>query len=100
LESFAEINSADKMFVLGDMLELGENSTNYHIEIIQLSKQLKLQGMFVGSIYSALAKENDILAFNSTDKAKEFFSTALPKDNLILLKGSRGIGLEKLIDIL
>ncbi|RYM32858.1 UDP-N-acetylmuramoyl-tripeptide--D-alanyl-D-alanine ligase [Brumimicrobium glaciale] len=100
LENFAEISSENKMFVLGDMLELGENTNQYHLEAIQLSKGLKLQGMFVGSIFSGLAKENDILAFESTTKAMEFLSTALPKDNLILLKGSRGIGLEKLIEIL
>ena len=100
LENFAEISSENKMFVLGDMLELGENTNKYHLEIIQLSKDLKLQGMFVGSIFSGLANENDILAFESTTKAMEFLSTALPKDNLILLKGSRGIGLEKLIEIL
>ena len=100
LENFAEISSENKMFVLGDMLELGENTNKYHLEIIQLSKDLKLQGMFVGSIYNHLAKETDILTFDSTEKAKEFLSTALPKDNLILLKGSRGIGLEKLMEIL
>ena len=100
LENFAEISSDNKMFVLGDMLELGENTNKYHLEIIQLSKDLKLQGMFVGDIYNNLAKNTDILAFGSTEKAKDFFSAALPKNNLILLKGSRGIGLEKLMEIL
>ncbi|PWH86005.1 UDP-N-acetylmuramoyl-tripeptide--D-alanyl-D-alanine ligase [Brumimicrobium oceani] len=100
LENFAEISSENKLFVLGDMLELGENTNQYHQEVIQLAKSLNLQGVFVGNIYSSLAKVNDILAFDSTETAKDFFATALPKDNLILLKGSRGIGLEKLIEIL
>ena len=100
LDNFAEIDSNDKLFVLGDMLELGENTKNYHQEIIDLTKKLKLQGVFVGEIFSSLAKENEILSFVSTEQAKDFFSTALPKNNLILLKGSRGIGLEKLIEIL
>lgn len=100
LENFAEINSDNKLFVLGDMLELGENTKKYHQEIIQLTNELKLQGMFVGSIFKSLAAENDILAFETTQIAKDFLSTALPKNNLILLKGSRGIGLEKLIEIL
>ncbi len=100
LENFAEIDSDNKMFVLGDMLELGENTKTYHTEVIQMSKDLNLQGMFVGSIFYSLAEEHNILAFETTEIAKEFFSTALPKDNLILLKGSRGIGLERLIEIL
>ncbi|WP_107040352.1 UDP-N-acetylmuramoyl-tripeptide--D-alanyl-D-alanine ligase [Brumimicrobium mesophilum] len=105
LENFAEIKStaigsSNKLFVLGDMLELGENTKIYHQEIIQLTKDLELQGMFVGSIFKSLSEENDILAFDSTAAAKDFLSIGLPKDNLILLKGSRGIGLEKLIEIL
>lgn len=100
LESFSEIESNDKLFVLGDMLELGENTKNYHQEIIDLTKELELQGVFVGKIYSSIAEKNKVLSFNTTSKAKDFFSTALPKNNLILLKGSRGIGLEKLIEIL
>ncbi|HLV42030.1 MAG TPA: UDP-N-acetylmuramoyl-tripeptide--D-alanyl-D-alanine ligase [Brumimicrobium sp.] len=99
LDNFADIVSGDKLFVLGDMLELGENSENYHQEIIDLTKQLNLQGAFVGKIFSRLAKKNDILSFDSADQAKDFFSTAMPKNNLILLKGSRGIGLEKIIEI-
>ncbi|WP_417266564.1 UDP-N-acetylmuramoyl-tripeptide--D-alanyl-D-alanine ligase [Brumimicrobium sp.] len=100
LENFSEIESNDKLFVLGDMLELGKNSKQYHQEIIDLSKKLNLQGVFVGKIFSSLAEENEILSFETTEQAKDFFSTALPKNNLILLKGSRGIGLEKLVEIL
>lgn len=100
LENFAEIKSNNKLFILGDMLELGKDAKSYHQEIIQLSKDLNLQGVFVGDIYSSLKIENDILSFNSIEKVKQFFSTAAPKDNLILLKGSRDIGLERLIEVL
>ncbi|PKR80669.1 UDP-N-acetylmuramoyl-tripeptide--D-alanyl-D-alanine ligase [Brumimicrobium salinarum] len=100
LENFAEITSENKLFVIGDMLELGENTLKYHQEVIDLCKTLNLQGMFVGEIFSQLKDKNEILAFKNTEKAKEFFETASPKDNLILLKGSRGIGLEKLVKTL
>lgn len=100
LENFSEIQAENKLFIIGDMLELGENTLTYHQEIISMTKELKLQGVFVGSIFMQLAKKNNVVAFPSTDKAKDFFSTASPKNNLILLKGSRGIGLEKLVDVL
>jgi UDP-N-acetylmuramoyl-tripeptide--D-alanyl-D-alanine ligase len=91
----------EKFFILGDMLELGKESTRFHQEIIALTKELNLQGIFVGSIYSEIAKSDDaIMAFQSTDAAKEFLETASPKNNLILLKGSRSIKLEVLKDIL
>lgn len=101
LESFSMMRGDEKFFVLGDMLELGKESTRFHNEIIALTKKLNLQGIFVGSIYSEIAKSDEqIMAFQSTDKAQEFLETASPKNNLILLKGSRSIKLEVLKDIL
>lgn len=101
IESFSMMRSDEKFFVLGDMLELGKESTRFHQEIIALTKELNLQGIFVGSIYSEIAKSDDsIMAFESTYTAKEFLGTASPKNNLILLKGSRSIKLEVLKDIL
>ncbi len=100
LHNFSNIQSENKLFVLGDMLELGKNTKVYHQEIIQLSKALKLQGVFVGNIFSSLQKKNDILSFATVEEVKRFFESAQPKNNLILLKGSRGIGLEQLIEVL
>jgi UDP-N-acetylmuramoyl-tripeptide--D-alanyl-D-alanine ligase len=100
LESFQLMPNKDKFFILGDMLELGENSIDFHKEIIQITKENNLQGIFVGSIYQKIAKEDTtIMAFHSTEDAKEFLITAHPSNNLILLKGSRSIGLEKLKDL-
>ncbi|MFA5575457.1 MAG: UDP-N-acetylmuramoyl-tripeptide--D-alanyl-D-alanine ligase [Brumimicrobium sp.] len=100
LDSFNEMEGENKFFILGDMLELGENTSTYHQEIIDLTKNMELQGIFIGEIFAGLADKNDILSFKNTQEAKDFLQTASPKGNLILLKGSRGIGLEKLMDIL
>lgn len=101
LESFNMMRSEEKFFILGDMLELGKDSTRFHEEIISLTKELKLQGIFVGSIYSEIAQSDDtIMAFESTETTREFLETASPKSNLILLKGSRSIKLEVLKEVL
>lgn len=102
VDNFANIETdKNKLFVLGDMLELGSEEKQYHREVIQQCSKLGLQGVFVGKIFKSIESEYpDILAFESTEDAKNFFKTASPKDNLILLKGSRGIGLEKLVEVL
>lgn len=101
LESFSMMRSDEKFFILGDMLELGKDTTRFHKEIIAITKKYKLQGIFVGSIYTDIAKTDDeIMAFHSTQTAKDFLDTASPKNNLILLKGSRSIGLEILKEVL
>tara|TARA_B100000508_G_scaffold141093_1_gene146504 strand:+ start:2206 stop:3495 length:1290 start_codon:yes stop_codon:yes gene_type:complete len=100
LESFNAMPYEEKFFVLGDMKELGTDSLRFHQEIIDLTQKLHLQGIFVGSEYATIAQNNDqIMAFESTEEAKIFLETAKPNKNLILLKGSRSIGLERLKDI-
>lgn len=100
IESFAMMSHDDKFFILGDMLELGNETIPAHQAVIEQTKRSDLKGIFVGSIYAELAKEDEtIMAFATKEAAKDFLSIAQPKGNLILLKGSRGIGLETLVDI-
>lgn len=100
LESFAAVSHKNKFFVLGDMLELGEVSKEEHRGILELVKSLGLQGIFIGSFYAELKNEyGQFMFFEKRDEAAQFLGTATPKNNLILLKGSRGIGLEKLMEI-
>lgn len=101
IESFSEMPYAEKFYILGDMKELGAKEREFHQEVIDQTQVLGLQGIFVGSIYSEMAQENEkIMAFPDIDSAASFLRTAQPKDNLILLKGSRSIGLEKLVKVL
>jgi UDP-N-acetylmuramoyl-tripeptide--D-alanyl-D-alanine ligase len=98
LESFALMNHPEKLFVLGDMLELGLESNELHKEVIDLSVSLGLQGLFVGPIYHEIGlTDNRIKAFKTKEEAEAFLRIAQPRKNLILLKGSRGIGLETLV---
>ena len=100
LESFNAMPSEDKFFVLGDMKELGKDSLEYHREIVSLTKSFDLQGVFVGEEFMKIAKEDEsIMAFKDTDEARNFLLTAQPLNNLILLKGSRSIGLERIKDV-
>ncbi len=95
IESFAMIKHPNKVFVLGDMLELGLDSEQEHKNIIKLVEKLELKGCVIGPIFSKINK-NQLQHFNSTNEGVEYFTKNKLKDALILLKGSRGIGLEKL----
>ncbi len=99
LESFAMNDHPNKVFILGDMLELGKESKSEHEKILQLAKELNLVGFSVGSIYQELKSNQLIKQFKSTEDAKTYFSSNGLEGKLILLKGSRSIGLEKLEDL-
>lgn len=96
LESFALINHPNKYFIIGDMLELGEESIKEHQAISDLVHQLKLNGSSVGPIFNSLNQHSFEKQFNSKSDAIAYFESMNFSDKLILLKGSRGIGLESL----
>jgi len=94
LNSFANQQYKNKLCILGDMLELGGESNKEHLDIIKLTNQLELDCIFVGEIFHFLTK-------NSFKNNRELVKH-IQKNNIynktILLKGSRGIGLEQLIE--
>lgn len=93
LSSFSNQEYKNKLCILGDMLELGEESNKEHLDIIKLINQLELECMFVGKIFHSLTK--------NSFKNKQGLVKHIQENNIhkktILLKGSRGIGLEQLV---
>lgn len=100
LESFAMIEHPDKYFIIGDMLELGEESYFEHRTIIDLIEELKLKGVTVGNEFSYFQSDNVVQDFGSTKEFIEVLKNNPVENKLILLKGSRGIGLEVLEEYL
>jgi len=96
LHSFAKQNYQNKLCILGDMLELGETSLEEHQAIINLAEELKLECILIGKEFSKV----NTTSYNSTDGFAEFLNKNPIKNKTILLKGSRGIALEKLVDLL
>jgi UDP-N-acetylmuramoyl-tripeptide--D-alanyl-D-alanine ligase len=92
--------------VLGDMLELGKNTLDVHREIIEytVNKLPSFQIIGVGPIMSEVIKHlkfifqnsSNLHSFLNSDEAAFFFKSELQTNDLIYLKGSRGIALEKI----
>ncbi len=97
IESFAAIEHAKKLMILGDMKELGTETEIEHKNILTLSQEKNLEFWTVGSCFGEVNHSNH---FNSTQDVQEFLKQSPQKDALILLKGSRSIGLEKLEEYL
>jgi UDP-N-acetylmuramoyl-tripeptide--D-alanyl-D-alanine ligase len=93
LESFVSNNHANKWVILGDMLELGEESIPEHKKIIRFCNDNNLNYYTVGKIF----KELNAKGFSDITDLEEFLISNPLSNQLILLKGSRGISLEKII---
>jgi len=99
IQNFGIMEVDTKMLILGDMLELGEQSGTEHQSIVDLLESYNLNNVFlVGDLFSAT--KNNFTCFISVDDLIEFIKNQDIKNNYILIKGSRGIKLEKVIPIL
>ena len=96
IESFSMINNEDKILIIGDMLELGVDSNEEHFQIAELVKQLGLKGYSVGPLFKAIKSDAFINQFEHKNDALIYLKGHPITNKLILLKGSRGIGLETL----
>lgn len=98
IQNFAAMPAQNKMLVLGDMLELGEESLEEHKALIQLLKEKNLHDyVLVGPLFTALQKDKSFL---NAKQALEFLQANPAKNKTILIKGSRGIALEEVVKAL
>jgi UDP-N-acetylmuramoyl-tripeptide--D-alanyl-D-alanine ligase len=99
LESFIGIQAERKMVILGDMLELGEKSEEEHLRLIDTLKSCKIEKVFlVGTVFQKVFSKSGFKSFSDVNKLMNFLKSEPVKGNTILIKGSRGIGLEKIYD--
>ena len=97
IESFSKI-LGPKVVVLGDMLELGEYAPSEHQKIIDLVNDKDfIDVIFIGHQFCSAGMRKRGNYFENTDLARLYFHTKNYKNITILLKGSRGISVEKIL---
>jgi len=94
-----EVN-ANKILVLGDMFELGKYSGKEHQNIVDLidSKNFEKVYLLGNNFFKCNTKQLNIKKFKSLDKLSKSINLNKLNSMNILIKGSRGIGLEKLLN--
>ena len=102
IKNFLQLNKENKVAILGDMFELGDESLSEHKSIIALlEKESDVKTYFVGSHFYANKMESDFIFFFETFEA---FSEVIEKEDfqnkMILIKGSRGMALERTLELL
>lgn len=102
IENFLNLDGKSKMMILGDMFELGTESLQEHKNIISLVKDKPdVEVLFVGNdFYSNRTPKEHFTFFESFEKLEEYILTKKPVNKDILIKGSRGMALERTLDLL
>jgi UDP-N-acetylmuramoyl-tripeptide--D-alanyl-D-alanine ligase len=91
---------ANKQFIIGDMRELGQEATAEHKRILVLAAELGLKGLLVGPLFQTVSDSGTFLSFATTEDAAAYLRHHPVSDNLVLVKGSRGMKLEQLVPFL
>lgn len=101
LTNISSLEANNKVAIIGDMFELGDEAREQHQKIASLAENSKLNTViFIGKYFYSLKDEFKGLFFNTPKEAEEWIKSNPVKDSLILLKGSRGMALEQLLPTL
>lgn len=97
LKSFSRIESKNKVVVLGDMFELGEESFNEHKNMHDLALSLNFsEVILIGNQYAKIVSKLPI--YKTIEEFVEVLKQKPIHNKTILIKGSRGMKMERLLE--
>jgi UDP-N-acetylmuramoyl-tripeptide--D-alanyl-D-alanine ligase len=101
LESFSRITAEKKLCILGDMLELGDKSEEEHIKIHKVLTDHNLLNVYlIGPVFCKVSAGFRFKTFRDVNRLREFLKSKPVRGYHILIKGSRGMALEQIYDML
>ena len=107
LENFSNVSAECKVAMLGDMLELGEDSLAEHVAVVRSVAARGLAATyFVGKEFAAASAEVaaeelvGMLFFATSDELAQHLTENPLEGATVLIKGSRGTRMEKVIPVL
>ena len=102
IENFLQLENTNKILVLGDMFELGTDSKKEHQHIVNmLLNSNSISCYFIGKAFHENKIEKNNFSFHETfDGFSNDFSKIQLNDASILIKGSRGMALERTLELI
>lgn len=102
LDNFSLVEAARKVALLGDMRELGPDSVREHMDILRKAESLSLDliclvGEEFGKAVANLGRRTNVQLFNTSADLADWLREHPVSGATILVKGSRGIQMEKVL---
>ena len=99
LSSFNDMKEGKKIVFIGDMFELGENSHQMHQEIVYTVEKMNFDQTFIiGELFNKTKHSSKIKSFKNLNDLKGNMDEI--SNSAILIKGSRGMKLENILDFI
>lgn len=100
LENLEAIPAKNKIAILGDMFEVGNTSAEEHQIIIDLLEKLEFSNMMVCGKNFYQTSTQEVLKFENFEDLKNYIQENNFENATILIKGSRGMALERILEAL
>jgi len=99
IENLDTQSSKQKTIILGDMFEVGPTSDEEHQQIVELLENLDFHLAIVCGENFYKTHTDKVISFKEFSEMKLYVSKQSLKNNTILIKGSRGMQLERLLEL-
>jgi len=102
IENFLQLENPNKIMILGDMFELGEESQQEHQAIVTLLSNVEnVKCYFVGkAFYDDRIDRNNFWFYETFESFSDYLKETKIENSTVLIKGSRGMALERTLDFL
>ena len=99
LENFTSMDGKNKTVFIGDMFELGETAAKEHQDIADLAAASKFDAVYlIGENF--FLTQGPLQKYRTFDDLSKHLKNNAPKGSTILIKGSRGMALERILEII
>lgn len=105
IENLGKIEAKRKVLVLGDMFEMGQESAAEHEAIIKKAMETPVdERIFIGREFASQkpevgSRKSDAIFYKTTEEAIAGLKANPIRNATVLIKGSRGMALERLVEL-
>lgn len=105
IENLGKLTAGHKVLVLGDMFEMGDEAAAEHEAVLRKALNTHVdERFFIGPDFSGSRRPEDgsqksSVFYTTVEEAMEAFKAHPIRNSTVLIKGSRGMALERLVDL-
>jgi len=99
IRNFAKMPQTDKVLILGDMFEMGPTANHEHDELLQWASQFEFTRVYtLGDHFATVSENSGIATPANMEELGKLINETNYENTAFLIKGSRGMKMERVLD--